>query len=71
MLEQGGLRLPFLTGKIMTQETIKILYGVQDKLKEIRKDLDRYMYYSGPRPDEDVDYCRKVYDAVCKVMDLL
>ena len=55
----------------MTQETIKILYSVQDKLKEIRKDLDEYMYYSGPRPDEDHDYCRKVYDAVCKVMDLL
>lgn len=55
----------------MTQETIKMLYGVQDKLKELRKDLDRYMYYSGPRPDEDVAYCRKVYDAICKVMDLL
>jgi hypothetical protein len=22
-------------------------------------------------PDEDLDYCRKVYNAICKVMDLL
>ena len=55
----------------MKAETTHTLYEVQDLMKEARKKLDTRMYRSGGVPDEDLQYCRKVYDAVCKVMDLL
>lgn len=54
----------------MKPETITLLYWVQDKCKAIRKDMDAYMH-GDDVPQEDKTYCRKVYDAVCKVMDLL
>lgn len=54
----------------MKPETITLLYWIQDKCKAIRKDMDTYMHYDYV-PDEDKAYLRKVYDAVCKVMDLL
>ena len=53
----------------MKPETISLLYKVQDQCKTIRKDMDAYMY--GDIPKEDKAYLRKVYDAVCKVMDML
>lgn len=40
-------------------------------MKEAREKLDTRMYRSGDIPKEDLDYCRKVYNAVCEVMDLL
>lgn len=55
----------------MKQETTAILYKVSDKLTEIRKLLDDYMYNSGGMPSEDHKYCRRVYDSVCKTLDLL
>lgn len=55
----------------MKAETTHTLYEVQDLMKEAREKLDTRMYRSGDMPDEDLQYCRKVYDAVCKVMDLL
>ena len=54
----------------MKSETINILYKVQDQCKAIRGDLDGYMH-GDDVPKEDNAYLRKVYDAVCKVMDLL
>lgn len=53
----------------MKPETISLLYKVQAQCKAIRKDMDAYMH--GDIPQEDKTYCRRVYDAVCKVMDLL
>lgn len=55
----------------MKPQTTAILYNVQDKLNECRKTLDEYMYRSGGIPEEDHGYCRKVYDSICKVLDLL
>lgn len=55
----------------MKPETKQTLYEVQDLMKEAREKLDARMYRSGNIPDEDLNYCRKVYSAVCKVMDLL
>lgn len=55
----------------MKPETTAILYKVSDKLTEIREILDDYMYRSGGIPDEDHKYCRRVYDSVCKSLDLL
>lgn len=55
----------------MKPETTAILYKVSGKLKEIREILDDYMYRSGGIPDEDHKYCRRVYDSVCKSLDLL
>ena len=55
----------------MKTETTAILYRVSDKLTEIRELLDDYMYRSGGIPDEDHKYCRRVYDSVCKTLDLL
>lgn len=55
----------------MKTQTTAILYNVQDKLDECRKILDGYMYRSGGIPDEDLTYCRKVYDSICKTLDLL
>lgn len=55
----------------MKAETTHTLYEVQDLMKEARKKLDTRMYHSGDIPKEDLDYCRSVYNAVCKVMDLL
>lgn len=54
----------------MTQDTKRLLYSVQDECKAIRRTMDTYMYGSNV-PDEDMAYLRKVYGAVCKVMDLL
>lgn len=55
----------------MKPETTSILYDVQDKLNELRNILDKHMYRSGGIPDEDHVYCRKVYDSICKTLDLL
>lgn len=55
----------------MRPETTHTLYEVQDLMKEAGKKLDTRMYHSGDVPDEDLNYCRKVYSAVCKVLDLL
>lgn len=55
----------------MKPETTHTLYEVQDLMKEARQKLDTSMYRSGDIPDEDLNYCRKVYSAVCKVLDLL
>lgn len=55
----------------MKPETTTILYKVSEKLTEVREILDDYMYRSGGIPDEDHDYCRKVYDSICKTLDLL
>ena len=53
----------------MKSETINLLYRVQDKCKAIRNDLDGYMHVDILQ--EDKTYLRKVYDAVCNVMDIL
>ena len=55
----------------MKPQTTSILYKVSDKLNECRTLLDDYMYRSGGIPDEDHTYCRKVYDSICKTLDLL
>lgn len=58
----------------MTPETISALYKVKDLMKQAREVLDTRMYLSEDSlelPEEDRAYCRKVYDAVCNVMDLL
>ena len=55
----------------MTSETSRALYKVQDLMKEARNVLDTRMYGSGEIPSEEMTYCRMVYDAVCKVCDLL
>ena len=56
---------------MMTPETTQVLYKVQDLMKQAREVLDNRMYRSVDIPQEDLIYCREVYSAVCKVMDLL
>lgn len=58
----------------MKPETISALYKVKDLMKQAREVLDMRMYRSEDSlelPEEDRAYCRKVYDAVCNVMDIL
>ena len=58
----------------MKHETILALYKVQDLMKQAREVLDTRMYRSEDSielPEEDRAYCRKVYDAVCEVLDML
>lgn len=58
----------------MKPDTINLLYKVQDLMKQAREIIDTRMYRSEDSlnlPEEDRAYCRKVYDAVCNVMDLL
>lgn len=54
----------------MNPETITLLYKIQDQFKSIRRDMDAYMH-GDDVPREDKTYLRKVYNAVCKVTDLL
>lgn len=56
----------------MKPTTTFILYGVKSDLDAIRRKMDAYMYGSEKAlPDEDHAYCRKVYDSICKTLDLL
>jgi chromosome condensin MukBEF MukE localization factor len=56
----------------MKPTTTSILYGVKSDLEVVRAKIDAYMYGSEkPLPDEDLAYCRKVYDSICKTLDLL
>ena len=56
----------------MNPTTTSILYGVKSDLDAIRRKMDAYMYGSEkPLPVEDLSYCRKVYDRICKTLDLL
>lgn len=56
----------------MKPTTTSILYGVKSDLDAIRAKMDAYMYGGEkPLPDEDLAYCRKVYDRICKTLDLL
>jgi len=56
----------------MKTTTTSILYGVKSDLDAIRRKMDAYMY-GGEKPleTEDLAYCRKVYDSICKTLDLL
>lgn len=56
----------------MTQETKQLLYKVQDTCKSLRTEIDVHLFHRDtPLPEEDVEYCRKVYKRICAVMDLL
>ena len=58
----------------MTGQTTSTLYKVRDKLQECRNIIDNYLYFSSDSvniPKGDLTYCRKVYAAICKAMDLL
>lgn len=56
----------------MNPTTTSVLYGVKSDLEAIRAKLDAYMYGGEkPIPDEDLTYCRKVYNSICKTEDLL
>jgi len=56
----------------MKPETTSLLYAVKDDLTALRYKLDDYMYRGGETPPkEDLAYLRKVYNAICKVQDLL
>lgn len=59
----------------MKPETTAVLYKVQDKLNETRKMLDNHMYHNLQLDSDegfsDLAYCRKVYDSICKTLDLL
>lgn len=58
----------------MKPKTLSALYNVKDLMAHAVTILDTRMYRSADSlklPEEDMAYCRKVHDAVCKVMDLL
>lgn len=58
----------------MLRQTTLTLEKVRSKLQECRNIIDDYLYYSPASAnvqEDDLAYCRKVYDAVCKAMDLL
>ena len=52
---------------------IGTLYEIQDKLNECRRILDNEMYCSGSVDINSHDFkmLRKVYDAICRVLDLM
>ena len=56
----------------MNNTTKSILKSVKSDLEAIRKKMDNYMY-GGEKPleTEDLAYFRKVYDSICKTLDLL
>ena len=56
----------------MKPTTTSILYGVKSDLDAIRAKMDAYMY-EGEKPleIEDSVYCRRVYERICRVLDLL
>lgn len=56
----------------MKETTLSVLYSAKADLEALRKKMDNYMYGGEkPLPAEDLAYCRKVYDRVCKTLDLL
>lgn len=58
----------------MKRETELALDKVRDLMTAARNTLDSHMYwsdYSATIPQKDKTYCRKVYDVVCKVLDML
>lgn len=56
----------------MEHDTVLTLDKVSSKLKECRNIIDTYLYYSNQNvSDKDRNYCRKVYDSICKTLDLL
>lgn len=55
----------------MTNNQLNVLYNVNSELSEIRNKLDRTMYGGEPMDDETYKKYRQVYDAICKVQDLL
>jgi hypothetical protein len=55
----------------MKPETTTLLYTISDALKTMRQELDAHMYHGEALPQEDQRLCRKVYDSICKTMDLL
>ncbi len=56
----------------MKETTLSVLYAVKADLTDLRAKMDNYMYGGEkPLPDEDLAYCRKVYDRICKTLDLL
>ena len=54
-------------------DAIRALYKVADKLKECRTILDDEMYHSGEVDAESKEFklLRKIYDAICGVLDLM
>lgn len=56
----------------MKPETNQLLYKVKDTCKSLRSEIDVYLFNRDDKlPDEDMEYCRKVYKRICAVMDLL
>jgi hypothetical protein len=55
----------------MKTETERALYKVQSKLNECRAILDNHMYCGEMLPATDLAVCRKVYESICKTLDLL
>ena len=58
----------------MEKKTDAALDKVRAKLQECRNIIDNHLYFSEDSqnvPEADVKYCRKVYGAVCRAMDLL
>ncbi len=56
----------------MKPETTSFLWAVNDDIKALRFKMDEYMYHGeNALPAEDLRFCRKVYDALCKAQDLL
>ena len=56
----------------MKPTTTSILYSVKSDLEAIRAKIDTYVYGSDkPLPVEDSVHCLKVYDSICKTLDLL
>lgn len=56
----------------MEKKTELALDKVRAKLQECRNIIDTRLYWSGEAtPEDEYKFCRKIYDAICKVMDLL
>ena len=57
----------------MANQVIKTLYKVKDNLTECRKILDTQMYGNEGMDQESEEYqkLRKIYDAICRVMDMM
>ena len=56
----------------MKKETELLLWALKSVLDEERNKMDAYMYRGEePLPSGDLAYCRKVYDSICKTLDLL
>lgn len=56
----------------MTYKQVAEMYKIEEKLKDIRRDLDAMCFYTDePLKGEDYDLARSIHAKVCEALDLM